>query len=250
MVPRLGRLGSAATVARRIIPVCLLVASMLASSAFADTVVLKSGERYSGSVSNKRILHLNPLSLAKITITDGNGPNGRFDMISFDARQVEKIIVESEGARNVINLEELRQQDYEASKPRDDFAPEPDDAAGEVLQVDGDEENPWGVGGAPEDDIWRRETHTEIGKVMLATGVLSLGIGAIVKFGKDENVPEGNEPDKEYNGFNYVLIVGGAALAAAGLIKIARDRRGRRFSWVELERGAIGDVLVCARWRL
>ena len=205
----------------------------------ADVVILKNGKEYRGELNNARTLHLNPLSLDKITILLEKGGSPESKLVTFDARDVDKIILETFEAKQIIDLSALRQQRFErpeAESPRERPTLEtgesvvvtPDTETGETEPPDSDL---WG------DDSWKSNRIKGFG--LAGGGALLLGTGALIGFGGDGDL----------NGANFFLIGAGAGLVGYGLYKALKARPDGPGSEIQLEVDPSGGAGVSIRWR-
>ncbi|MCZ6765382.1 MAG: hypothetical protein O7D32_00480 [bacterium] len=201
----------------------------------ADTVVLMNGDEYRGSVSDRRTLNLNPLSLRSILISNGTGPDGPFDSMVFKTRDVRQVILVVEDAKQIIDFEVLRAAAAGELDP--EFYAE--DADSNTVHSERDP-TPVASDSATQTSSGRYKSglRTDRALVTVAGGAAAIAVGLGIEFGSDE-----------YSAVNYVLVAGGAALITYGIITAWRRREADRVGFLSVEPDVTGGAHIVARFR-
>ncbi|NIO02207.1 MAG: hypothetical protein GTO42_08700 [Candidatus Latescibacteria bacterium] len=218
----------------------LIVLSFTVSPCRADVIILKNGERYKGELNNRNTIQLNPLSVEKITILLEKVGSRESKLVTFDARDVDKIILEIFKAKQIIDLASLRQQSFAKT--------EKEGQQGDNIQQ-GIPVEPPGESSLPEAGIPLKseEVHAtnirsgekKTGIALTGGGFLALSVGAVAGFGDDRHL----------NAVNYILIGVGAALMSYGIFKVVQARSRLSESNVQLGIAPKGTVGLSIRWR-
>lgn len=201
----------------------------------ADTVVLMNGDEYRGSVSDRRTLNLNPLSLRSILISNGTGPDGPFDSMVFKTRDVRQVVLKAEGAKQIIDFEVLRAAAAGELDP--EFYAE--DADSNTVHSEHDP-TPATSTNATQSSSSHHESGLGRNRALIVVvgGTAAIAIGLGIEFGSDE-----------YNAVNYVLVAGGAALITYGIITSWRRRNVNRVGFLSVEPDITGGARVVAQFR-
>jgi hypothetical protein len=165
---------------RRVL-ICLVTLQMLVHPAFADVVVLRNGTKHEGLVSNREDVRSRPQAhdWVSILLTDTD------EVVRVPVENVDYIVFEDNGAREVIDFSTLRGESQLNSRP------EPHDY-----------------------DVKR-----DAALALVIGGGVAVGVGAFVKFG-GKKVTERNGTidydENSYNAANYAMIIGGVVLLLVG----------------------------------
>jgi hypothetical protein len=218
----------------------LLILLILVQPCSADVIILKNGKRYKGELNDRNTIQLNPLSIEKISILLETTGNRESKYATFDACDVDKIILEIFEAKQIIDLEDLRQQSFakKDQKIRQGDNSHQGVPAGPSSKSGLSEK---GIPPASEDthadNIWRGEKKT--GLMLTSGGFLVLSVGALAGFGEDGQL----------NSVNYVLIGMGVALMSYGVFKLVPFRSRLSKSVVYLDIDPARTIGLAIRWR-
>ena len=155
---------------------------VLGNSAFADTVVLKSGERYTGNVANRDRVQTQPMQQTVLSLfVQESGELRRFAI-----RDIDYIILEEDGKQQVIDFSGLRENQASARVVR---------------------------------PTYRESSETNAaGLIVVGLGVGALG--ALYKFGEPKATVTEHSIDVDehsYNALNYAMIAIGGLLTVIGI---------------------------------
>ncbi|MEE9268739.1 MAG: hypothetical protein V3V49_00600 [Candidatus Krumholzibacteria bacterium] len=243
---------------RRAAVLALILPAFCVALCKADILILTDGTTYRGELDNQTTLHLNPLSLKKITILLERGGSRESKLVTFDARDVRRIILEVFEGREIIDLAGLRERQLEMQKQAaaarekgknaEQLAEPPEKPQVISLEFPQDDPSSHGDDAAMAGvDPSARDINS--GLLLVGSGFVALGVGAVVGFGDEKNSPDGSESGRELGATNYVLIAAGAGVMAYGFLRVFRGRKETRPPAVQLGLGTGGMVLVGSRWR-
>lgn len=174
-----------------ILAFCLLVAT----PGSADMVMLLTGESLRGTFANRDTVREQPAAQAHISLL----PEDSDELLRFELDEIDYLVFEDQGKREVIELSSLRSKptlaDSQQWTPeyrefRESLEPEPKAKAGKK--------------GIP----------------LIIVGAMTAGAGALIKFG-DEKVTVTEDSidyqENSYNALNYSLMIGGGAMLVIGI---------------------------------
>jgi hypothetical protein len=218
----------------------LLILSCVVTPCRGDVIILKNGKEFRGELNNKNALHLNPLSVEKITILLEKIGSRESKLVTFDACDVDKIILEILKGKQIIDLESLRQQSFAKMNPeiqqggnieQGTSAEIPGNPGHSETEITPESEDVHGNG------IWLDEKKRGI--ALAGGGFLALSIGALAGFGDDGHL----------NSANYVFIGIGVTLMSYGIFKLLQTHSRPSKSIVQLDVGQKDIIGLSIRWR-
>lgn len=218
----------------------LLILFILVQPCSADVIILKNGKKYRGELNDRNTIQLNPLSVEKISILLEKIGSRESKYVTFDARDIDKIILEIFEAKQIIDLEALRQQSFakedqkirQGDNPQQEVPAEPPSESGLS-----EKHTPPQSKVTHANNIWSGGKKT--GLALTGGGFLALSVGALAGFGED----------RQLNSVNYVLIGMGVALMSYGVFKLVQTRSRLSKSVVHLDIDPKGTIGLSIRWR-
>lgn len=173
----------------------ILCALLVVHPAFADTVVLKSGETFEGALANRDQISptFGPDRVLALLHEDDKGKDV---MLRFFVKEVDYVVIEDPSGRNVIT-----------------FSQQPTVPA----QI----------------SMGRMSRSNSSGTTEILLGLVALGVGFGIKFGDEKATITSDSIDydeKSYNVANYALIMGGGVLVLVGLISMGSSHSGFGYS--------------------
>ena len=178
-----------------ILAFCLLVAT----PGSADMVMLLTGESFAGTFANREVVRERTAEQAYVSLL----PDDSDELLRFELDQIDYLVFEDGGEREVIDLSSLKSgrslADAQQWTPayrefRETIEPKPES----------------GKKGIP----------------LIIVGLLTGGAGALIKFGDEKVTVTENSIDYQessYNAVNYCLMVGGGAMFVIGVAIQASD---------------------------
>jgi len=186
----------------RLIAGVLAFCLLAASPGSADMVMLLTGEPLRGTFANRDALREQPAAQAHISLL----PEDTDELLRFELDEIDYLVFEDQGKREVIELSSLRSTPTLADSQQ--WTPEYRDFRESLKTKLEPETKP-----------------TKKGIPLMVIGVATGGLGALVKFGGEKVIAtEGSIEHQEdsYNAMNYsLMLVGGALLVTGIAIQVA-----------------------------
>jgi hypothetical protein len=172
----------------------MILALILAQSAHADKIVLKSGESVEGTLANREAVLASPQLQTQFSLLR----SGSEELVRFAAEEVDYLVLEGEGDPVVIDLASLSADLGSIQSSTDDLDEIRSSQTSAVV-----------------------ETRKISGKPLIFFGAAMAAVGAVVKFGDEKLTATSSGVDfdeKSYNKANYALMAGGGILFVSGLV--------------------------------
>jgi hypothetical protein len=165
---------------------------LLAGPVLADVIVLKDGERFTGTIANREQVRADPGASPTISIllSDSN------ELQRFRLGDVDYLILDDPTGQQVVDLSSARASDLPAAPA-----------------------------------TMARLNRQKYGGLLMFAGVLAGGVGLVHKFGgpKCELTNESvNCDDHSFDGTNYALMAGGGLLVVLGIVEMASGSESPR----------------------
>jgi len=181
----------------RLIAGVLAFCLLAATPGSADMVMLLTGDSFRGTFANRDVVREQTSAQAQISLL----PEDSEELLRFELDQIDYLVFEDGGQREVIDLSSLKSgrlaADAQQWSPayaefRESLEPEPEPKAKA------------GKKGIP----------------LIIVGAMTAGAGALIKFG-DEKVTVTEDSidyqENSYNALNYSLMIGGGAMLVIGI---------------------------------